>query len=809
MANEQNKKKYVLSWENHHHTADVRCVTAWGDHIVTGSRDKTAVLWKPQQTATGGVEYAVALTLVGHGGFINAITSFGALDQGFVVTGSQDTTARLWSSAGNELGVLVGHEDSVCALAVSPDGLRLVSGSWDKTARVWDLQSHTCVAVLSGHQASVWSTCFVSSTHIATVSADKNLRVFSATGECVRTNVAHADACRSVIAIPAPGAEGSGRVALVTSGNDGLVKLWDLDTGVMLQAIDEHEGLPVYHVTSGGGMLLTCSEDKNLKILSNTHNSRSTAYELQQSLPHPCVLWASCVLPSGDIASAGADGWVRVWTNDLTRAAPDEVLQRYDLSLASQSVSTQMVGQIDKTKIQGVEALLEDGIRPDQRKIVNNNGNVEIYQWITSDQRWTKIGDVVDTEKADPKTIGGVKYDYVFDVDIKEGEAPLKLGFNRGDDAWATAQQFLWKNNLEQEYLQQVADFIVRNVGADAVGSMGGLRGDPLTGGSRYIPRAAGARPNVPPPSSSGTPSQPVTVPSAFLGGGAYTSSSAKAAPTPMGSTYFPSRTMTTFASGNFGAMEKKILEFNAQQTPELSLSEDEVNALRELVGQLSNAASSVVLTAQHVTLVRKLTSWPVTHALPALDLARLAVLASNGHVLFSSQNLAEDQLWQQVFAFSSHEQAAPLRMLALRFFCNMFAQNQTRTFIVQNLGSVLTHVSGTHRVDHANTRAAFIALLHNVSVQSLSKVPGSVIELDMRLGAIQQLTNCLHTDNDTTNLLNALVSLATLAYSDPMVREALAAEMSIASKLRSLSENGPTPEVRRCALDFKQYIMG
>jgi hypothetical protein len=44
-----------------------------------------------------------------------------------------------------------------------------------------------------------------------------------------------------------------------------------------------------------------------------------------------------------------------------------------------------------------------------------------------------QIGDVIDTEKGSTKKmLNGKEYDYVFDVDISEGSAPLKLGFNRG-----------------------------------------------------------------------------------------------------------------------------------------------------------------------------------------------------------------------------------------------------------------------------------------------------------------------------------------------------------------------------------------
>ena len=56
-----------------------------------------------------------------------------------VVTGSIDNTARVWDAAtGEPLAELTGHTDWVFSASFSPDGTRIVTASMDKTARVWD-----------------------------------------------------------------------------------------------------------------------------------------------------------------------------------------------------------------------------------------------------------------------------------------------------------------------------------------------------------------------------------------------------------------------------------------------------------------------------------------------------------------------------------------------------------------------------------------------------------------------------------------------------------------------------------------------
>jgi len=52
-----------------------------------------------------------------------------------IVTGSVDKTARVWNSNGT--GVFNGHNDAILSVAFSPDGKKILTGSVDKTARVW------------------------------------------------------------------------------------------------------------------------------------------------------------------------------------------------------------------------------------------------------------------------------------------------------------------------------------------------------------------------------------------------------------------------------------------------------------------------------------------------------------------------------------------------------------------------------------------------------------------------------------------------------------------------------------------------
>jgi WD40 repeat protein len=76
------------------------------------------------------------LILKGHTDSV--ISAVFAPDSGRILTASYDKTARLWDRDGEPLAVLEGHTGAVNSAVFAPDGGRILTASKDNTARLWE-----------------------------------------------------------------------------------------------------------------------------------------------------------------------------------------------------------------------------------------------------------------------------------------------------------------------------------------------------------------------------------------------------------------------------------------------------------------------------------------------------------------------------------------------------------------------------------------------------------------------------------------------------------------------------------------------
>ncbi|MDB9519348.1 hypothetical protein PN466_20595 [Roseofilum reptotaenium CS-1145] len=97
---------------------------------------------------------ALVCILEGHSDSVNAVAL--TPDGQRAISGSNDKTLKVWNLKTRELEqTLTGHQGSVRAVAVTPDGERAISGSDDETLKVWNLKMGELEQTLTGHQGWV------------------------------------------------------------------------------------------------------------------------------------------------------------------------------------------------------------------------------------------------------------------------------------------------------------------------------------------------------------------------------------------------------------------------------------------------------------------------------------------------------------------------------------------------------------------------------------------------------------------------------------------------------------------------------
>ncbi len=170
--------------------------------------------------------------------------------------------ASLEQAGGALIRTLSGHTMSVEAVAITKDGSRVVSGSSDKTLKVWDLASGQELHTLSGHTDHV-NAVTVTNDGERLVSSDYygTFKVWDlASGQELHTLSGHFHVVTAVTVTP----DGS---RVVSGFLDGTIEVWELACGQKLYTLNEHsDSVFAVTVTNDGSGVISCSYDKTLKV---------------------------------------------------------------------------------------------------------------------------------------------------------------------------------------------------------------------------------------------------------------------------------------------------------------------------------------------------------------------------------------------------------------------------------------------------------------------------------------------------------------------------------------------------------------
>jgi WD40 repeat protein/tRNA A-37 threonylcarbamoyl transferase component Bud32 len=243
--------------------------------------------------------------------------------------GEQPSVLRFWdASSGKEFNKLPGPSGPVLDMAFSPDGQRLAWAHFDKSVHVVDATNGKELLFLQGHQFPVACVAFsADGTRLASASTEEaTVRVWDMSSrQQLHALNGHKVGDRGAKAIDVGDrfpdlhkwarlvwgmAFSSDGKRLVSAGQDGTVRVWDLGTGKELLTLNGHVGAVLaVAVSPDGKRLASAGEDKMIRIWD-----AASGFELLTLKGHTNRVRGVAFSPdSRRLASAGEDATVRVW----------------------------------------------------------------------------------------------------------------------------------------------------------------------------------------------------------------------------------------------------------------------------------------------------------------------------------------------------------------------------------------------------------------------------------------------------------------------------------------------------------------
>jgi eukaryotic-like serine/threonine-protein kinase len=267
----------------------------------------------------------------------DAVRSAGFSPDGMrIVTASDDKTAQIWDAkTGLPLTQPLRHEGAVVSAEFSPDGRRVVTASRDHTARVWDAKSGQAITPPLLHDASLESAEFSpDSQYVVTAADDNAARVWDAlTGQPLTEPLKHGDHVLYAQFSP------DGR-KVVTASRDYTARVWDAHTGRPVTGPLKHRlWVQFAQFSPDSRRVVTASLDYTARVWD-----AQTGEPLTGPLQHQDHVWTARFSPDGKkIVTASADRSARVWDAQTGRPLIEPMKHEKRLRSARFSPDGQLV----------------------------------------------------------------------------------------------------------------------------------------------------------------------------------------------------------------------------------------------------------------------------------------------------------------------------------------------------------------------------------------------------------------------------------------------------------------------------------
>jgi WD40 repeat protein len=293
-----------------------------------------------------------------------------------------------------------GHNDWVKSVAITPDGLSLITASFDGMIKRWNLgKKHKLMYQVSAHINGVFCLAISGDgAKLVSGGADNTITIWDlATGKQIYQLIDHTASIQAIAIHPH-------NSTLVSGGFDETIKLWDLDTGELIETLTEYIG-SVYAIaiSADGKMIASGGGDGTINLWRLDKKGQGFWLPVGTFMGNTHLISAMIITKDNQLLiTANNEGLLNIWNLEIQQIF--KVINAHD-----HPITALIITDDDRTLISGSadgnikfwdlssgnnlftlntdnhQTIISLGLSPDQKTLVSGGADGNIYLWKIND----------------------------------------------------------------------------------------------------------------------------------------------------------------------------------------------------------------------------------------------------------------------------------------------------------------------------------------------------------------------------------------------------------------------------------------
>lgn len=406
------------------------------------------------------------------------------------------------------------------------------------------------------------------------------------------------------------------------------------------------------------------------------------------------------------VLTACGDGTARVWSSDCNEWVSASERNEYERLCTARETRAGEGSSVNVNELPSYEDRLNyTGNKDGEIRLFRKNEVGYAYRWSTVSGTWVEIGEVM----------GEKPVSLPIEVETPSGIQTLLLEYLPTQNPYEAAQDFIDKHQLNQDYLDEIAQYIIQNRGTRTQTIQSNV-----SKSNEFVPKI------------------------------------------------FPDSKLIVHSKLNKNGIVKKLTEFNTslQNTTSRVFTEEEILAITTLIDKISEFQNSgVLLSESELGLLMELMSWPNDVLFPVLDIVKNALFFGNGYLLLTENPNFDLTL----FIDSIHVGETPISLLIVlyRLLTNLLCDQNCR-FIVNQLPQIFALTKVVTILQEKPLQQSVSSFLQNASVicTKLKKENIATTEIRTVFDNITAVScDLLRNPGDDTTELRAVTALGNCIY--------------------------------------------